>query len=1534
MEETWVSHALRRLPDTRTCPACGTVLHGGVCGHCALDLRGRRGIELYAASVAVEQAIRERQRILDEMRAEQPAAARFARLADGGARGTAGDGTAVSGAAVTEDAVADAVGVAGGAGGAAGDGAAGRGHAGAGGDGAAGRGLAGATGGHADPSPTDGSPAGEAPGPRRAVALQPILAGVGAALLAVSAVVFVFFTLADQLVLRTVATLLVTAASVVAAALMRRAGLRSSAEAVATLAVALTWVCAELGLQAGSVEGATALLARAGLLALVAPALVLLGGRLRIRSWAAAGTLSAPLVPLLLAAGLADDARVTWAWIPAAVVVALVAHAGIAAQHRVGGRLGLTPRWETFVLRVVRRVGVPAALYAITDLPGLDALPFAVWWAAVAVGATALGHALRVRAWVTTGLVTAPVAAFPAALALPHDVVALAWAVGAGALLVGLATLAGPAVARVSGPRVGSPLHTELRVLEALQVLAVSTAVGAALLVPPEAALASLPGDAETALLLAVTAVVTAVLRRGTHRRWWTFAAGALGTAPALFLATSDAAALLWVLPAAAGLAWAALALTLTLLVGLHARRLVPAARTRADLLLASWLVAVLAAVPAVWYAWPRLVGVLLVPLEEPAPRPVAGTLGGGFLAVGLAGPSLLGIAVLTLLVLAAARLGLAAGTTPDRTSAVVRTARALAPWATVVLALVAPLHLDGTTSLALLAVLAATLLTAATRPERSWPVLRPVVVGVRAGVDGLRGASRLLTRVGGTPVGAAEAASWRRAAVAGACAALVLLTLGSWQSRPTVLAAAAVVVPLVLAARAALPQAARPALVGGAYAYALVVGGVWLGWLGLDWVASVCTVSAAASLTAAAVTVVRATRGEWFAVLGVTAVPFALGVLTVVGERTWWSAGAAVAMLLLELVLLLTRRPGLAPAVRVLAAGLVLPTASVAVVSAGAVLLPGSGSPVLLPVIATAVAVVAGGAPRVAGFLASRVPDGGVAGRRVRGILELSAAVTGTITVGLAYGRPSAGPDIAVAVLLLLAIGAGVMAREPDRTGAWWLSGTLATAAVWTALADGGVRLVEAYTLPPAVAAVVVGTLLARRAVRIGGAGTVGAGDAIGTAGTDSASGTAETGGTGGTGSEGSASGAGSASGTGSAGSASGAGARATEARHGSGGWAHGWRLVAAGLVLAVVPSVLALALADGAGDPRAWVLLVAGAAVTGAVVALRRWPLVSASWSARARALLAGAALLTSVGLAVESLQVAASSLGTPGARFATGLAWAGAAGALSLVAVLGARPGAPSDRLRRVLDAGGHAPALLFLTAGAVANTEAHWGAIGTLWALEVALLVMLVLVARRLLRGLTTGIPAWAVWCAALAVAIAAWSPRELRVEVFSVPLGVGLVVAGSFALGEWEARTRVPGPGTAGVPRPTLVGWPVDWTGSRALLGPGILALLGPSVLATFTDPQTWRAVLVVAVALTGVLVGSRRRLAAPFLLGVWVLPVEVLIVFVSQLGTEISAVPWMLTLAAAGGVLLIIATLDERRTEGYGGAAAYLRDLR
>lgn len=103
--------------------------------------------------------------------------------------------------------------------------------------------------------------------------------------------------------------------------------------------------------------------------------------------------------------------------------------------------------------------------------------------------------------------------------------------------------------------------------------------------------------------------------------------------------------------------------------------------------------------------------------------------------------------------------------------------------------------------------------------------------------------------------------------------------------------------------------------------------------------------------------------------------------------------------------------------------------------------------------------------------------------------------------------------------------------------------------------------------------------------------------------------------------------------------------------------------------------------------------------------------------------------------------------------------------------------------------------------------------------------------------------------------------------------------------------------------------------------------------MGPSVLSTATDPLTLRACGVVFVALMAVLAGSRLRLSAPFWLGGVTLGVEVLVVF-AKLGVGVSPLPWILTLVPAAIVLLIIATLDERRTAASGGTAAYLRDLR
>jgi len=106
-----------------------------------------------------------------------------------------------------------------------------------------------------------------------------------------------------------------------------------------------------------------------------------------------------------------------------------------------------------------------------------------------------------------------------------------------------------------------------------------------------------------------------------------------------------------------------------------------------------------------------------------------------------------------------------------------------------------------------------------------------------------------------------------------------------------------------------------------------------------------------------------------------------------------------------------------------------------------------------------------------------------------------------------------------------------------------------------------------------------------------------------------------------------------------------------------------------------------------------------------------------------------------------------------------------------------------------------------------------------------------------------------------------------------------------------------------------------------------------VALL-PSILATGTDPQTWRAILVLGLALVSILIGSLRRLGAPFIIGLIVLPIENVVVFAVQVGRSIGATPWWITLATAGAVLLVIAVTSERRSAGQKGVAARLRDLR
>ncbi|WP_199732102.1 SCO7613 C-terminal domain-containing membrane protein, partial [Cellulomonas triticagri] len=229
-----------------------------------------------------------------------------------------------------------------------------------------------------------------------------------------------------------------------------------------------------------------------------------------------------------------------------------------------------------------------------------------------------------------------------------------------------------------------------------------------------------------------------------------------------------------------------------------------------------------------------------------------------------------------------------------------------------------------------------------------------------------------------------------------------------------------------------------------------------------------------------------------------------------------------------------------------------------------------------------------------------------------------------------------------------------------------------------------------------------------------------------------------------------------------------------------------------------------------------------------------------------------------------------------------------------------------------------------ALVAGTIGALSAARPSWALTWTGWVVEIGLLLLAVLAvraeARRSPGALATAVPpGWAVWVVALAWAIGAWSPRELRVEVFALPLGLALTAMGAVAL--HATLTAAPAhPASPPVPRPgPVAAWPVGRVGSVATLTPGALATLGPSMLAIWTDPLTWRAILVVVLALGFMLAGARQMLRAPLVVGAVALPVAVVSVFAAQIGRTISAGPWLLTLLAAGGLLLVLAVFAERR---------------
>jgi hypothetical protein len=230
--------------------------------------------------------------------------------------------------------------------------------------------------------------------------------------------------------------------------------------------------------------------------------------------------------------------------------------------------------------------------------------------------------------------------------------------------------------------------------------------------------------------------------------------------------------------------------------------------------------------------------------------------------------------------------------------------------------------------------------------------------------------------------------------------------------------------------------------------------------------------------------------------------------------------------------------------------------------------------------------------------------------------------------------------------------------------------------------------------------------------------------------------------------------------------------------------------------------------------------------------------------------------------------------------------------------------------------------YVPASFYLVIGPMAAVRPGWFSVWTLWVLTLVLLGLMIVTVLRSIARPTALPPVWVTFALAWCVAVTGWSDRALRVEAFSLPLGLALLAVGVLAM-RGPRFTKA-----------SFTSWPVGFSGSWKVLTPGLVVTFLPSILATGTDPQTLRAVLVIGMALIAILIGSLRKLGAPFILGIIVLPLENITIFAVQAGHEISPTSWWITLATAGAVLLVIAVTSERRTTGERGVAARLRDLR
>jgi hypothetical protein len=151
-------------------------------------------------------------------------------------------------------------------------------------------------------------------------------------------------------------------------------------------------------------------------------------------------------------------------------------------------------------------------------------------------------------------------------------------------------------------------------------------------------------------------------------------------------------------------------------------------------------------------------------------------------------------------------------------------------------------------------------------------------------------------------------------------------------------------------------------------------------------------------------------------------------------------------------------------------------------------------------------------------------------------------------------------------------------------------------------------------------------------------------------------------------------------------------------------------------------------------------------------------------------------------------------------------------------------------------------------------------------------------------------------AWiAIALAGIAAVVGMIAGTVEHIEQVTTPIAIALLVSGGVTL----ARRRGAG------------SWPH--------LAPGTALLLLPSLLATYLDAPVWRLVLLGAVGLLVIIVGTFLRLQAPFLIGIVVVITHALRTFAPQLRAVYELADWYIWAGIGGAIVMAIAIRYEHR---------------